>query len=385
MSIRARAFVRAIAILLLLSLPVVAACGSGNGSAVPTGAVAGASGMPGVSAGEASGIGGSGAPGGGGTPGGSGAPGEQPAATGGDGHADTFDEIPALVHEVEPSVVTVIRDGGLGSGVVWSQDTIVTNNHVVEGVTDVVVALADGTRTDGRVLATDPLSDLAIVRTERADLPAATFAAALPEVGSLAVAIGSPLGFENTATAGIVSGLGRSIPGAAQSAPALVDLIQTDAPISPGNSGGALVGPDGSIIGINVAYIPPEAKAVSIGFAIPAPTVTDVVGQLLEDGTVDHAFLGIQQAPITPQIASRFGLEGVTGVLIVDVVSGGPADKAGIRPGDVLQGIGDDRIEASEDVLTALRHHRPGETVAVRLLRDGKETTVQATLANLPG
>ncbi|HEY7591397.1 MAG TPA: trypsin-like peptidase domain-containing protein [Candidatus Limnocylindrales bacterium] len=385
MSIRARAIVRAIAILLLLSLPVVAACGSGNGSAVPTGAVAGASGMPGVSAGEASGIGGSGAPGGGGTPGGSGAPGEQPAATGGDGHADTFDEIPALVHEVEPSVVTVIRDGGLGSGVVWSQDTIVTNNHVVEGVTDVVVALADGTRTDGRVLATDPLSDLAIVRTERADLPAATFAAALPEVGSLAVAIGSPLGVENTATAGIVSGLGRSIPGAAQSAPALVDLIQTDAPISPGNSGGALVGPDGSIIGINVAYIPPEAKAVSIGFAIPAPTVTDVVGQLLEDGTVDHAFLGIQQAPITPQIASRFGLEGVTGVLIVDVVSGGPADKAGIRPGDVLQGIGDDRIEASEDVLTALRHHRPGETVAVRLLRDGKETTVQATLANLPG
>lgn len=297
----------------------------------------------------------------------------------------TFDTIPQVVAEVEPSVVTVFRDGGLGSGVVWNTNTIVTNNHVIVGVTDVEVAFADGSRSPGRVLAADPLSDLAVVRTERNDLPPATFADALPRVGTLAVAIGSPLGFENSATAGIVSGTGRSIPGAASTSPALVDLIQTDAPISPGNSGGALVGPDARVIGVNVAYIPPAAGSVSIGFAIPAPTVTDVVTQLLEDGTVDHSYLGTQTSPITPQVAQRFGLQGVSGVLVADVAPGSPAAAAGIRPGDVITAIGDERIESVEDLLTALRHHKPGEQVAVRLLRGGKETEVQVTLGKLPG
>src|SRR5205085_1967535 len=125
-------------------------------------------------------------------------------------------------------------------------------------------------------------------------LPAAKWADRLPPVGSLAIAIGNPLGFENSVTAGIISGTGRAVPGAAQQAPALVDLVQTDAAISPGNSGGALVGGDARVIGVNVAYIPPSASAVSIGFAIPAPTVTDVVKQLIAKGKAAHAYLGVQ-------------------------------------------------------------------------------------------
>src|SRR5829696_133608 len=163
-----------------------------------------------------------------------------------------WDVIPRVVAAVEPSVVTVVHPDAEGSGVVWSADGIVvTNNHVVEGHESVTIVFADGSQSDATVIATDPLSDLAIVRAERSDLPPAQFATAVPPVGSLVIALGNPLGFENSATAGIVSGTHRAIPGAAQQAPALVDLIQTDAAISPGNSGGALVDAAGQVIGIN--------------------------------------------------------------------------------------------------------------------------------------
>jgi serine protease DegQ len=295
-------------------------------------------------------------------------------------------QIPAIVAEVEPSVVSVLRADAEGSGVVWSADgIIVTNNHVVEGVTKVKIAFADGTRVDGDVVATDPLSDLAVVRAARTNLPAATFADQLPPVGSLAIAIGNPLGFENSVTAGIISGTGRAIPGAAQDAPALIDLVQTDAAISPGNSGGALVGGDGRIIGVNVAYIPPEASAVSIGFAIPAPTVKDVVEQLLATGKVLHAYLGVQPAELTPQIAEQFNLSRDTGALVVDVVADGPAGAAGLEAGDVITAIGGVQVNTVEDLLGALRKHRPGEKVDVRIVRGSDERTISATLGDFPG
>jgi S1-C subfamily serine protease len=300
------------------------------------------------------------------------------------GGGSTFDRIPELVQELQPSVVTIIREGGEGSGVVWSADgVIVTNNHVIEGVKQVDVKFADGTSVDGTVLASDPLSDLALVRADRTDLPVPAYSDTLPLVGSLALAMGNPLGFENSVTAGIVSGLNRAIPGAAQSSPALVDLIQTDAPISPGNSGGALVGPDGRIIGVNVAYIPPQAGSVSIGFAIPAPTVVDVVRQLQQDGTVDHAYLGIQPATLTPQVAAQFGLKATKGALVVGVAPSGPADRAGVKPGDVIVGIDDKAVETAEDLLGVLREHKAGDAVRLRISRDGQETDVEATLGNL--
>src|SRR5918999_81625 len=158
------------------------------------------------------------------------------------------------------------------------------------------------------VLAASESFDLAVLEIEGRNAPAAELADALPEVGELAVAIGNPLGFENTVTAGIVSGLHRSIPSGGLT-PALVDLIQTDAPISPGNSGGALVNADGEVIGINVAYLPPgQTGAVSLGFAIPAPTAAQVVEQLLATGRVELAYLGIQPIQVTPQLAARFDL-----------------------------------------------------------------------------
>ncbi len=204
-------------------------------------------------------------------------PGNQPSGA--------FGQIPNVVSKTQTSVVTIITSKGLGSGVVWSADGIVvTNEHVINGSKRVEVAFADGRRVSGTVRAADAVTDLAVVQAEREGLPPATFQKELPRVGDLAIAIGSPLGFENTVTAGIISGLHREIPGSAQQTQSLVDLIQTDAAISPGNSGGAVVNGNGQVVGISEAFIPPSEGAVSIGFAIPAETAVNVVGQLLENG-----------------------------------------------------------------------------------------------------
>ena len=292
--------------------------------------------------------------------------------------------IPTLVDEVQPSVVSVVREGGEGSGVVWSADgVVVTNHHVIAGATEVEVVFADGDRLAAEVIASDPRSDLAVLRVDRDGLPAAQFADELPEVGSLAVALGNPLGFENSATAGIVSGLHRAIPGAAEQAPALVDLIQTDAPISPGNSGGALIGADGRVIGINVAYIPPAASAVSIGFAIPAPTVSQVVQELLETGRVRHAALGVRPVTLTQQIAQRFDLAVDRGALIVGVAPGGPADEAGVEEGDIVTAIDGAPIASAEDLLGELRRHDPGDEIVLEVVRDGETQEVRVTLGEL--
>lgn len=296
-----------------------------------------------------------------------------------------FAAIPEIVRRVEPSVVAILTGSGEGSGVVWRTDGLVlTNEHVVDNASDIRIAFADGRRSPAEVVATDPLTDLALLRTERRNLPAATFSDELPEVGELAVAIGNPLGFENTVTAGIISGLQRSIPGSAAQTQALVDLLQTDAAISPGNSGGALVGGDGRILGINVAYIPPQARAVSIGFAIPAPTVTDVATQLLEQGTVRHSFFGVQPAALTPQVADLLGVEPDSGVVVLEVVSGGPAAQAGIQPGDIIVSIGGEPVRSVEDFLAKFRRRNPGERIEVEFARDGTRRTVTVVLAERP-
>ncbi|HEX2214532.1 MAG TPA: trypsin-like peptidase domain-containing protein, partial [Mycobacterium sp.] len=198
-----------------------------------------------------------------------------------------------LVERVSPSVVTIQLPGGVGSGVVLRPDIIVTNAHVVGNAREVTIGFADGINATGEVLAADDVTDLAVVRSERGDLPVPEYRSDLPRPGEIAVAIGSPLGFENTVTAGIISGLNRNIPDSAVASSSLVDLIQTDASISPGNSGGALLDADGRVVGINEAYIPPAAGAVSLGFAIPTSTVLDVTEQLLTDGRATHSFLGV--------------------------------------------------------------------------------------------
>ena len=299
--------------------------------------------------------------------------------------AGVFAEIPDLVARAQPSVGAILTDGGQGSGVVWNAEgVVVTNDHVVAGARRVEVAFADGQRAPAQIVATDPRTDLAVLRAARSQLPAASFADALPRVGELAIAIGNPLGFENTVTAGIISGLGRAIPGAAREAPALVDLIQTDAAISPGNSGGALLNAGGQVVGINVAYIPPAAGAESLGFSIPAPTVRHVVTQLLESGRARHPFLGVSPAPLTPEIAQRFNLRQNRGVLVLEVTGGSPAAAVGIRPGDVLLRVGDRQVNTVEDFLGALRGRSPGDNMQLTLARDGDERSVTVRLGERP-
>jgi serine protease DegQ len=297
--------------------------------------------------------------------------------------SEDLELIPQLVRELQPSVVAVLTEAGEGSGVVYAEDgTVVTNNHVVEGADEVRVAFADGERVDAEVEATDPRSDLAVLRVDRDDLPAASFADQLPAVGELAVAMGNPLGFENSVTAGIISGLHRAIPGSAARNPALVDLVQTDAPISPGNSGGALMNAQGQVVGVNVAYIPPgETGAVSIGFAIPSPTVIDVVDQLLTEGEVRYPFLGVTPQAITPQIAERLDLGTDEGVIVQSVVPGGPADDAGIEAGDVIVRLGDQPVRTVEDFLVELRDYEPGDELAVEVVRNGDRRSFDVRLS----
>jgi S1-C subfamily serine protease len=259
----------------------------------------------------------------------------------------------------------------------------VTNNHVVEDAGEVELVLASGERVAARVVATDPLTDLAVVEASRKDLPPAQFANTLPRVGQLALAMGAPLGFEDSVTAGIVSGLHRAIPSGGTT-PALVDLVQTDAPISPGNSGGGLFDANGMVIGINVAYLPPESGAVSLGFAISSPTVRDVVDQLIKNGQVEHAFLGIEPRPLTPEIASQLKTQTNQGVVVYNVTPGSAADKAGMESGDIITSFDGKQVRSVEDLYAALRSKKPGDTVGVTVQRGGEEQELEVTLDSRP-
>jgi S1-C subfamily serine protease len=300
--------------------------------------------------------------------------------------AGSLADVPAVSAELLPSVVKVLTGGGNGSGVVYTADgLILTNEHVVRGASTVQLGFADGRRYPGTVQAVDVITDLALVRTDRRDLPVARFRTELPVVGELAIAIGSPLGFENSVTAGVVSGLHREIPGTAAETQALVDLIQTDAPISPGNSGGALVNARGEVIGISEAYIPPQAGAVSIGFAIPAATAVDVAEQLLTTGRARHAFAGLEPTRITPQIAAQLNLPDTDGVIVAAIVAGGPAANAGLQPGDLILAVDAEPTRRPEDFLGTLRRRNPGDTINITVRGpSGQERTTQLTFTDRP-
>jgi S1-C subfamily serine protease len=313
-------------------------------------------------------------------------PAPSPGATGSPAAGDFYGTLPNLVERVEPSVVTVFTSAGLGSGVVYRDgNVIVTNAHVVGDEKQVRIGLADGGETAGSVLAVDVTTDLALIKAARSNLPVATFQQALPRQGTLVMAIGSPLGLSNTVTTGVVSGVGRQIPGSATQSRATVDLIQTDAAISPGNSGGALMDGTGKVVGVNEAYIPPQAGAVSLGFAIPAATVVSVADQLLASGKAVHPYLGIVPAPVTKEIAGSLGLPAAEGVLVRAVVPGGPAATAGIRRGDVVTTFNGQAVRTLEDLLGAVRRTKPGDRVPVGLVRGGATRTVTVTVGAVPG
>ena len=290
------------------------------------------------------------------------------------------------VRAVQRTPLGTQRGEGIGSGVIYRPDGyVITNNHVVADATGINVAFADGTTERASVVGTDPDTEIAVLKVNRNGLPAATFDKNTPIVGQLAVAIGSPIGFESTVTAGIVSGVGREFPpeltGGGSAAKALVDLIQTDAAISPGNSGGALANRDGRIIGINVAYLPPgETGAENLGFAIPSDTAVSVANQLIDTGRVSTAYLGVQITDLSPEDAKRFDLPVDAGALVEKVVPGRAAADAGVRKGDIITALGGARVESYGDLLGALRDYEPGDTVTLTVFRDGNETKLEVTL-----
>jgi serine protease Do len=307
-----------------------------------------------------------------------------------------------IASQVGPSVVQINVEAtqdtvfgpqsgeGVGSGVIYRRDGyIITNNHVVEGASELSVAFADGTTERAELVGRDPDTEIAVIRVRRDDLPAAKFADSDNlVVGQLAVAIGSPSGFESTVTSGVISGLGREFPPEYTGGTldrSLVDLIQTDAAISPGNSGGALVDRDGEIIGINVAYLPPaETGAVNIGFAVPSDTAVSVADQLIETGEVSSAYLGIFTTDLSSEDAERFGLPVTSGAIVREVEPGVAADEAGVVRGDIIVALGDTPIEGSGDLLGALRDYQPGDTVGLTVVRDGDEQTLEVTLGERP-
>ena len=292
----------------------------------------------------------------------------------------------AIASAVSPSVALVGVSGpqgaGAGSAVVYREDGyLLTNNHVVEGAQQVTITLPDGTEEQAEIVGTDPRTDLAVVRVDRTDLPVPQFETASPAVGDTAVAIGAPFGLDGSVTAGIVSALGRSVSTAEAS---LVDLIQTDAPINPGNSGGALVDAEGRVMGINTAILSSTGNNNGIGFAIPITTAISIADQLIADGTVEHAFLGVQATTVDPQVAQQYGLEADEGAVVAAVSEDSPAAEAGLEQGDIIVAVGDGEVASAADLVGRISALQPGDEVELTVIRGGEELTVNATLAEAP-
>ena len=277
---------------------------------------------------------------------------------------------------------------GFGSGFVVSSDgLILTNAHVVDGSDEVNVTLKDGRTFAGKVMGTDSLTDVAVIKIEAEDLPAVSFADSEQlQPGEWAIAIGNPLGLDNTVTTGIVSATGRS---SAQVGVAdkRVSFIQTDAAINPGNSGGPLLNAQGEVIGINTAII---QNAQGLGFAIPVNTARDIAEQLIANGKVEHPYLGIQMAEITPelqqQLKSSKNLDIGTdkGVLIVDVVPNSPADNAGLKSGDVILEVAEREITKADEVQKAVSKTKVDSKVTLMVQRNGKTQDIQVKIGVLP-
>ena len=299
-----------------------------------------------------------------------------------------------IYEEVGPSVVNIQHSQGEGSGFVWdSAGHIVSNNHVIEGADRILVTFADGTVTEGRVIGTDPDSDLAVLQV---DLPAAqlrpvTLADSTQlKVGELAIAIGNPFGQAGTMTVGFVSALGRRLE-VDSTVYNIPDVIQTDAAINPGNSGGVLLNPQGEVVGVTSAIISPVAASSGIGFAIPSVIVQRVVPALIANGSYQHPYLGISGTTLTTEMAAQLGLPaGQRGALIVQVVSGGPAAAAGLQgsetSGDVVTAVDGQPVDSIDDLISYLaRYGTAGELVNFTVLRSGQTLTVPVTLGTRPG
>lgn len=271
---------------------------------------------------------------------------------------------------------------GLGSGVIISADgVLLTNNHVVDGASDIEVQLSDGRQVQARLVGTDPETDIAVLKIDLPGLPVVALGDATTlQVGDAVLAIGNPFDVGQTVTSGIVSALGRNQLGINT----FENFIQTDAAINPGNSGGALVDADGRLVGINTAIFSRSGGSLGIGFAIPVDVARQVASAILKDGVVARGWIGVQTRELTPDLADALKLGDARGVLIGGVVMDAPAAKAGIKPGDVLTRIGTHAITSPTELLTSVAALKPQSKVEVGVQRDGKALSFQLAVGQRP-
>jgi serine protease DegQ len=266
----------------------------------------------------------------------------------------------------------------LGSGVIVSREGFVlTNSHVVEGVTEIQVTLNDGRTVAGRIVGADPETDLAVVRIQAPGLTPITFGQSDQlKVGDVVLAIGDPFSVGQTVTMGIVSAIGREI----NTANAFANFIQTDAAINPGNSGGALVDAGGNLVGINTLIYSRSGGYQGIGFAIPVGLARKIMEEIIETGAVTRGWFGVEVANITPELAESLGLAGTRGAIVGGIERGSPADRAGIRLGDVIVAVGGREVVDLNATLNAIADVPPGKTVPVRVLRRNQELALSVTV-----
>ena len=303
------------------------------------------------------------------------------------GLVETVERLRASVVRIERGVGAAgasddaFAPGGLGSGVVVDRaGTVVTNDHVVRGAPHLAVTFADGVRVRGRLIGEDPLTDLAVVRAEReAPVAAPLGDSTALRAGQFVVAVGNALGLpgESTVSLGVVSALHRPLPGADF---VFEGLLQTDAAINPGNSGGPLATLTGQVVGVTTAIVP---FAQGVGFAVPSATVRRVLEQLRRHGRVVRPWLGLSLAPLTGRARVAPGVR-TTGLVVAELVRGGPAEDAGVRPGDVLFRIGSTGVRQLRDVLETLAALPIGGEVELALARDGVERLTRLRVAEAP-
>jgi len=274
------------------------------------------------------------------------------------------------------------QSGSLGSGVIVRGDGyILTNYHVVEAADSIRVALSDGREADARVVGADPETDLAVLKIGLPKLQAIDFdQSERLRVGDVVLAIGNPFGVGQTTTLGIVSALGRNRLGIN----IYENFIQTDAAINPGNSGGALVDAGGRLVGINTAIYSETGGSLGIGFAIPARSAETILEEIIRSGKVTRGWLGIGPQDITPELMRAFGLKRQEGAIVASVLRGSPAQKAGLRVGDIVLAMGDAALRDSIDFLNAIAPLKPGASVMLTVLRDGRQQQVKVVVGERP-
>jgi serine protease DegQ len=266
----------------------------------------------------------------------------------------------------------------LGSGVVVSRDGyILTNEHVVEGVSDIQVTLSDGRTVVGKIVGSDPDTDLAVVRVSATGLTPVTFGSSdSAKVGDIVLAIGDPFSVGQTVTMGIISAVGREI----GTANPFGSFIQTDAAINPGNSGGALVDTNGNLIGVNTLIFSRSGGYQGIGFAIPVSLAKRIMEQIIETGTVTRGWFGVEVTPVTPELAESLGLKGTQGAIVGAIERGSPAEKSGMKLGDVIVAVNGRNTPDVASALNSIAEVPPGKTVPVRVIRRNQDVTLEVVV-----